>query len=225
VSAKEVSAKEVNRKEVSGKEVSGKEVSGKEVSGKEVSGKEVSGKEVSGKEVSGKEVSGKEVSGKEVSGKERNGKERRGYAALREKAARLSKGSMTVEASFIVPATVLLTALLIVLCFYVHNRNWYLAAGAEVCLAGNSRYDRDIDAQNMAERKAEERVEAQVMPASRPAVEVSCGKGGTSVSFLNQSFAAFRDIFNLSVSADVDKVTPVGELRAARTVRKAVERQ
>ena len=151
-------------------------------------------------------------------------KKNRKYAFLRERAAWFARGSMTVEASVIVPVTVLVTAVLIVLCFYVHNRNWYLAAAAEVCLAGNSRYDRDIDAQSMAERKAEERVDAQVMPASRPAVDVSCRRGGTSVSFSNQTFAAFQDIFNLSVSADVDKVTPVEELRASRIARKAFER-
>lgn len=151
-------------------------------------------------------------------------KKNRKYAFLRERAAWFARGSMTVEASVIVPVTVLVTAVLIVLCFYVHNRNWYLAAASEVCLAGNSRYDRDIDAQGMAERKAEERVDAQVMPASRPAVDVSCRRGGTSVSFSNQTFAAFQDIFNLSVSADVDKVTPVEELRASRIARKAFER-
>ena len=145
-------------------------------------------------------------------------------AALRRKAAWILQGSMTVEASFLVPATVLLTALLIVMCFYVHNRNWYLAAAAEVCLAGNSRYDRDIDAQSIAERKAEERVGAQVMPASRPEIAVSCGKRGTSVSFSGQHFSAFQGIFQLSVSADVDKVTPVGELRASRMLRKSIRR-
>ena len=151
-------------------------------------------------------------------------KKKRKDCVLRKKTAWFARGSMTVEASVIVPVTVLVTAVLIVLCFYVHNRNWYLAAAAEVCLAGNSRYDRDIDAQSMAERKAEERMDAQVMPASRPAVDVSCRRGGTSVSFSNQTFAAFQDIFNLSVSADVDKVTPVEELRASRTVRKALGR-
>ena len=151
-------------------------------------------------------------------------KKNRKYAALREKSGWFARGSMTVEASVIVPVTVLVTAALIVLCFYVHNRNWYLAAAAEVCLAGNSRYDRDIDAQSVAARKAEERMDAQVIPASRPAVDLSCRRGGTSVSFSNQTFAAFQNIFNLSVSADVDKVTPVEELRASRTVRRSLGR-
>lgn len=172
----------------------------------------------------GREVMRREEVGREVVGREEAGRKVMRRKGMGRKLTWLIQGSMTVEASFIVPATVLLTALLIVMCFYVHNRNWYLAAASEVCLAGNSRYDREVDAQGIAERKAEERVKSQVMPASRPAIAVTCGKRGTSISFSGQRFSAFQDIFHLSVSADVDKVTPVGELRTARMVRKSIRR-
>ncbi|MGN0362104.1 MAG: hypothetical protein ACI4ET_04610 [Bilifractor sp.] len=135
----------------------------------------------------------------------------------------LSQGSLTVEASVIVPMTVILVAMLMVLFFYVHNRNWYQAAAAEVCLTGNSRYDTGVNAGDMARAKAMERASLQIMPASQPEVEVVCGKNGTSAAFSNQRFPAFRNFFQLSVRADVDKVAPVDALRLARSVRRAVE--
>ncbi|MCC6095048.1 MAG: pilus assembly protein [Eubacterium sp.] len=135
----------------------------------------------------------------------------------------LTRGSLTVEASVIVPVTVILAALLMVLFFYVHNRNWYQAAAAEVCLTGNSRYDTGVDAGEIARQKAVERADRQIMPASRPEIEVACGKSGTSASFSNQRFPAFQKFFHLSVRADVDKVAPVDALRLARAVKHTVE--
>ena len=46
------------------------------------------------------------------------------------------RGSYTVEAAFLVPVAVMLTALLIVYTFYVHNKVWYTAAAWECVLTG-----------------------------------------------------------------------------------------
>ena len=49
----------------------------------------------------------------------------------------LSRGVITIEASYIIPWSVLIIALLITMLFFVHNRAWYTAAACETALSGN----------------------------------------------------------------------------------------
>ena len=75
------------------------------------------------------------------------------------------KGSFTVEAAFIVPAAVLMTVLLIICIFYVHNQVWYKTAALEAALAGNSRMEGSGKSPGeTALESAKKRAEQQVMP-------------------------------------------------------------
>ncbi len=47
------------------------------------------------------------------------------------------KGSLTVEASAVVPLVLMVLFLTIYLCYYVHNRSWFFSAAAESALCGS----------------------------------------------------------------------------------------
>ena len=51
----------------------------------------------------------------------------------------IRRGSLTVEAAFIVPISWFCAALLTALNFYIHNVVWYQAAAYEAVLAANGR--------------------------------------------------------------------------------------
>lgn len=50
----------------------------------------------------------------------------------------IAKGSVTVEAAFIVPLALLVILTVLSLCFYVHNRAWYTAAAAETAVSAGT---------------------------------------------------------------------------------------
>ncbi|MCF0146017.1 MAG: hypothetical protein HUJ73_05470 [Eubacterium sp.] len=134
-----------------------------------------------------------------------------------------------MEAAFLIPWTVILTALLIILLFYMHNVSWYKTAGLEAALAGNqyiagaggtgragfSNSDTDANAAGLrkAENSANARIKDQAVPGSSPDVEIDCTYGKTEVRFSGQRYAAFSELFKLSVTEQVKKVRPVPIVR------------
>lgn len=130
------------------------------------------------------------------------------------KIRKLLHGSMTVEASVIVPCAFMVVALLVVYQFYCVNVNWYTSAAAEVAILGNSRstaggWDDSQEAEATA--RASERVSDAVVPGTAPKASVSCGKSGSVVSYEGQKLplSAGGKFFRWSVRADVRKVHPV----------------
>ena len=64
----------------------------------------------------------------------------------------IRRGSLTVEAAFIVPVSWICAGLLIALNFYIHDAVWYQAAAFEAALAGNGREGED-DPGELTEKK------------------------------------------------------------------------
>ena len=149
------------------------------------------------------------------------------------------RGALTVEGSFLVPWTVLLTALLLVILFYVHNRTWYEAAGLEAALAGNQYIagssgtgragltENDADTNTAGAGKAEQtarsRVQDQAMPGTDPEIQVNCTNGQTEVAFSGQSYPLFSDRFSLEVRKSAKKVRPVPVVRGAWLLKELAE--
>ena len=135
---------------------------------------------------------------------------------------RPDRAAMTVEASFLVPWIVLLTTLLIVMTFHIHNRNWYRAGAIEAGLCGNARYTDDSGEAHARER-AQERIRQQTMPGSEPAYTVSFSRTSCQVNFSGQTFPAFSALFPLQVSEKQGRVRPVPALRKARALKEFLE--
>lgn len=53
---------------------------------------------------------------------------------IQKKMKTFEKGSITVEATFIMGLTLFVVFLVLSLCFYMHNRAWYSAAAAETAI-------------------------------------------------------------------------------------------
>lgn len=134
----------------------------------------------------------------------------------------MEQGAMTVEASFIVPWVVILTALLIVMTFWAHNRNWYRAGAVEAALCGTGRHT-GSDGEAQAEERAAERVHAQTMPGSEPSFRVTCSGRTCTVDFAEQTFPAFNEVFAWQVSEKAEKIRPVAAFRQVRAVKEAFE--
>lgn len=134
------------------------------------------------------------------------------------------RGELIVEAAYLVPWIVILTALLIVMTYYVHNVNWYRMAGYEAALLGNGRYETLGEAQGEADARARERAEQQTLPGTAPQAEVSCSRAGTTVRYSGQRLPAFQKAFVWEEKVTVVKVRPVEKLRLAHAPRKLVDK-
>ena len=51
----------------------------------------------------------------------------------------IKKGSLTVEASFVIPLSVMVMALVLSLGFFLYQRCWYTQAACETVLSGSTR--------------------------------------------------------------------------------------
>ena len=150
-----------------------------------------------------------------------------------------TRAAMTVEASFLVPWTVLLTALLIVILFYMHNRVWYETAALEAGLAGNQyiagsggsgraglavgNNGENPAGAGKAEQTAQARIRDQAMPGSEPSSATNCTNAGTEVSFAGQEYPLFSEYFSLDVKETVKKVRPVPVIRNAWVLKDTVK--
>lgn len=132
------------------------------------------------------------------------------------------KGSFTVEAAFIVPAAVLMTVLLILCIFYVHNQVWYKTAALEAALAGNSRMEGSGKSPGeTALESAKKRAEQQVMPGEIPYPQVNDDGAGIRVSYSGSMFPSFPEgLFSCTADARVERVRPVKFLRMLQMAEK-----
>lgn len=124
---------------------------------------------------------------------------------------KLCRAVITVEASYIVPWAVILTALLITMTFFVHNRVWYTAAACEAAVSGN-RYA-EGSGTRYAETTLQQRIRDQAMPGGEPERQVICTQDATEVRISGQDFPAFSEFFSWSVEKKVKKVRPVKVVR------------
>lgn len=143
----------------------------------------------------------------------------------------LRRGTIVVEAAYIVPWTVVLLALLITILFFVHNKVWYTAAACEAALSGN-RYtegrqgsgragwanwpnSENASGSGYAEATAMQRIRDQAMPGNAPEKQISCTQSRTEVGFSGQGRSFFSKTFPWSVKESVRKVRPVSTVRGA----------
>lgn len=129
------------------------------------------------------------------------------------------KGSMTVEASFLVPMAVFVCGLLILYCFYEHNRVWYTAAAYEAALVGTKKTEQGEDREQLARVRAEERLEIQPFPGSVPEVQVSVEEKESRVSYRTDGVTGFLRDFPYEVEADVKECDPISRVRTAWIAR------
>ena len=130
------------------------------------------------------------------------------------------RGSYTVEAAFLVPVAVMLTALLIVYTFYVHNKVWYTAAACEAALEGSGRLESSgLTPVQAAGKKAEERAEQQVMPGTRPEIQTDSGSWGTRVAYRGGNAFFLKQLFTYTVEVTAEKIRPVSYLYMLWTAR------
>lgn len=133
----------------------------------------------------------------------------------KQKKYNLSKGSMTVEAAFLVPMAVFLSALLIFYAFYEHDRVWFTAAACEAALTGSRRTERGEDSETLARNCAQKRMEAQPFPVLSPQMELEV-KGRTSrVSYQSAGETAFSICFPYKIEETIEQSDPVGWIRTA----------
>ncbi|MBQ2646360.1 MAG: hypothetical protein IJF82_03210 [Achromobacter sp.] len=151
----------------------------------------------------------------------------------------LSRGVITIEASYIIPWSVLIIALLITMLFFVHNRAWYTAAACETALSGN-RYvegsagtgsaglldkkgDQNIPGTHYAEETAAGRIRDQAMPGSEPEKQIACTYDATEVRFSGQDFPLFSEAFSWSVQESVKRVRPAWIIRSRWLLQGIIE--
>lgn len=135
---------------------------------------------------------------------------------------------MTVEASVIVPLCFLVTALMIALLFFEHNRVYYCAAACEASVSGNFWYPDDGNeggGQEAAELAVEKRIREAALPGQSPEVKVTGNKAGTEVICSHRASRVLGyDWTFYEVRAHAAKVRPAGSLRLSRTISSGVGR-
>lgn len=134
----------------------------------------------------------------------------------RQKEGAIRSGVFTVEASVIVPMAVMMTALIVILIFYVHNRCWYTCAAYECAIVGNgANILSESEGTQRASSQAAGRIRDQVMPGSIPKTRIHSSGSGTSVAFSGQTYPMFnRELKPFQAEAEVVRVVPESYLRA-----------
>ncbi|MGI6006068.1 MAG: TadE family protein [Ruminococcus sp.] len=87
------------------------------------------------------------------------------------------KGSMTVEAAFVVPLVLMVISALILLTMFVHNRAWYTAVSAEAVISASTDGVRSgQEAQKTVAGKMAERKGEQGFPAGEITMIAAAGE-------------------------------------------------
>ncbi|MCQ2501101.1 MAG: pilus assembly protein [Lachnospiraceae bacterium] len=131
----------------------------------------------------------------------------------------LKEGSMTVEAAYLLPLAVFLTAILIFYCFYEHDRVWFTSAACETALVGTRRRESGEEAEKLASVRAAELIEAQPFPVMSPSSEIEGDKRRMTVSFESEGKTAFSRSFPYRTKVSIKQSDPVGAVRTARIAR------
>ena len=93
------------------------------------------------------------------------------------------RGSLTVEAAWVVPVTFIVLAVLISLTFYIHNHIWYRCGALEAAVIGNLNAGPEDTGEDAVRRAAEQRIRDQVMPGTPPQLTVRGNKRQAEVIY------------------------------------------
>ena len=132
------------------------------------------------------------------------------------------KGSMTVEAVFVVPVCLIVCFLLMQILFYLHHVSWYTAAAWE-CVLTNQQED-PSDKRETAMQRWQRIKEEQVLPIG--SVEGDAETGGQAVGFnitgKMQGVFGFDDM-EFSVKAKKNDLHPATLLRKLGRIRQITQ--
>ncbi|MEE0954629.1 MAG: hypothetical protein U0L49_02320 [Eubacterium sp.] len=137
---------------------------------------------------------------------------------------KMKKGLLTVEASVIVPLCFLVTALMIALLYFEHNRVYYCAAACEAAVCGNFWYSGQEEGEAAAGIAAEQRIRDAPVPGQKPEVSVQSSQTGTKVTFSHSlSHALGYDWPAYRTEVQADHVKPADSLRLSWTLKSMTE--
>lgn len=143
-------------------------------------------------------------------------------SALRLKMAR--KGTVTIEASVIVPLVFLILALLIALLIFEQNKIYYSCAACEAAVSGNFWYPEEDGGKEAAQQSADRRTNEQTFPGQKPKTEVHHTVAGSRVSFSHSSSRVLGFLWpDDKVEAKADRIRPAGVLRMAHALQKSTD--
>ncbi len=134
----------------------------------------------------------------------------------------LRQGSLTVEAAFLVPMAVLLTAMLIFYCFSEHGSVWYRAAACEAALAGTQKSVSGENTESLARERAWQRIQEQPFPLLQPSMEVTAEGKSVTVSYESTDRQGFARVFPFTVQETVTESDPVVAVRTAWLAREII---
>lgn len=116
------------------------------------------------------------------------------------------KGTFTIEAAVLIPVTIIIFALLIGYCFYVHQINWYTGAAYESAAAG---LKEPADAAEKARERIELRSSEQPLGFGTENTDVSSGLK-LAVSFEGTVLdEVFGSLFRYRGEGALAKIDPV----------------
>lgn len=85
---------------------------------------------------------------------------------------KMGKGSMTVEAAFVIPMVLMTIFLIILLTMYVHNRAWYTATSGEALITASTQGVREnVYTGKIVARKMSQRMKKQGFPLGEISVK------------------------------------------------------
>lgn len=126
------------------------------------------------------------------------------------------KGSLTVEAVFVVPICLLVCFLLMQSLLYLHHVSWYTAAAWECALTGLQEGEGTATAQERWQSLKDQ----QVLPIGRLQAEVTASGQCTRIRIEGKMTAlAGLDAMAFAVSVKRDGVRPSSFLRKAKVIK------
>lgn len=124
-------------------------------------------------------------------------------------------GSMTVEAAFIMPLSLIVILTLLALCFHMHNQAWYTAAAGEAIISGSTYAVRKNGNYKAVMEDKLNRIKAgSGFPGSAKKVEDYSTDQAMMVSALSSTKVILsRGRFQMQVTEDTKVIKPVVLIR------------
>ena len=126
------------------------------------------------------------------------------------------KGSLTVEAVFVVPICLLVCFLLMQSLLYLHHVSWYTAAAWECALTGLQEGENTKTAQERWQNLKDQ----QVLPIGRLQAKVTASGQSTCIRIKGEMSAlAGLDVMDFEVSVKRSALQPASFLRKAKGIK------
>ena len=132
------------------------------------------------------------------------------------------KGSLTVEAVFVVPICLLVCFLLLQALFYLHHVSWYTAAAWECALTGITEGEKE----NTAGERWEELKKQQALPVGQLKARTSSSSQCAEIEIRGSiSPLAGISAMDFTVTVKREALTPASFLRKAKGITALVKGQ